>query len=772
MVCQPMLTAVLGISLQLQMGMVQPDASIYGTITASDTVAVGMPIASAVVELTAAGATPRRVTGDSLGAYVLSALEAGTYTLRFEREGFVPLTLEVRVPAHGSVHLDATLDQIPPRMKTIKVLAHDALSRVAEGNGPFNAYRPWRMGGDQLQSLPSIGFPDVIRAVATSPNAQISPESGGGLHLQGGATDQTLLLVDGIPLYNAVHAGERPSAIDPDAVAAISVYGEPQASEGGRLTGVVDVRTRASLPDSEHVRSTIWPTGARALTLIPFRGGSALISGRRNYARPVQGNTREPVKLGWSDLFATASIPVASGSLTGMVFSSTDAVAFDATGEQPPSSPLPNGNRFSWTSDARALTWQRHTQRRSFQARVWQSGTAVGADWLAAPSQSVGLSSRFVQTAAASSFSWLGPRTHTTAGASFEQLSARYATSSSTVSGGLVSRGSLMALDSRPRVTSAFLEHSRALGDRTLLTIGERVVSVNGKGILLEPRLAATFKAKSGVTLSGAFARTHQYAQSLYNEESVVDFMASLEVPVLAGTGVVPIASSNSVSGLLALPMGSNGLVTISGFARSFTSLVLTAPSATAPFSTESFATGDGSAYGGRIGVREQVGRLSLEGAYSISAVLREEAERSYRPAFAPSHNILVAAGYQIGQGTLLRASGSFAALRRTSPIVGSVAWEWQDALTSQREVTGSPQYSAATFGAGRLPPYLRIDLGIRQEVLWRGPLANKATLFANIDNLLGRRNALGLSREAAGSPTRWLPMLPRSLTFGVALHF
>jgi hypothetical protein len=49
-------------------------------------------------------------------------------------------------------------------------------------------------------------------------------------------------------------------------------------------------------------------------------------------------------------------------------------------------------------------------------------------------------------------------------------------------------------------------------------------------------------------------------------------------------------------------------------------------------------------------------------------------------------------------------------------------------------------------------------------------PMRLKATLFANVDNVLGRHNSLGLV-QGAGT-TRKLGMLPRSLSFGVSLGF
>src|SRR5438105_7039387 len=356
--------------MQLQSTTLQPDASISGKVSASDPTAAGSQIGFVIVDVTGPSRLPQQVSGDSAGSYTVAELSEGVYTLRFERTGYIPLTLDVRVAAHSSVHLDVTLDRAPPMMQTIKVLARGGLPRIPAPPNSLSAYRPWRIDGNSMQSLPSLDFPEVIRTVATSPYAQISPESGGGMHLQGGATDHTLLVLDGIPLYNAIHAGDHPSAVDPDAVTAMSVYAEPRARDGGRLAGVVEVSTRAALPDSEHFRTTAWPTGMRALTVLPFSGGSVLVAARSNYARPLR-NTREPLTLDPSDFFATVTAPLAGGSLTGMIFSAIDAIAFDAGIQPTASAVFRNGNRLNWNSDARGVTWRRDSNGRSVDIRVW-----------------------------------------------------------------------------------------------------------------------------------------------------------------------------------------------------------------------------------------------------------------------------------------------------------------------------------------------------------------------------------------------------------------
>src|SRR5437868_1254339 len=622
MIDQSLLLAVMCFSLQTQAATVVPGASIYGTVTTSDAAASSVGIGFAIVGVSTAGNLPTQVAADSAGAYAVTGLGEGVYTLRFERAGYIPLALDVRVPPQGGVHLDVTLDRAPPTMQTIKVVGRDGVPRIPDSPNAVSGYRPWRIDGGEMQAMPGVDVLDVTSVVAASPYAQIAPESGGGLHLQGGATDHTLLLLDGIPLYNAIHSGDHPSALDPDAVAAMSVYGEPRARDGGRLTGVVELSTRATLPDSEHLRTTIWTTGMRALSVLLLPGGSALISARSNYARPTL-NTHEPLTLEPSDLFATVTARLGGGSLTGMIFSAADAIAFNGAASAPATTISASGNRLNWNSTARGLTWRRDTGDRSIELRAWQSGTTVTADWLAASTQAFILANRFNQTAGSASVSWRGAHTHTMLGGAIEQLSARYGVADAIAADTLISRP-LLSTSSRPVVGSAFVEHSRAIGDHLFATLGERVVSVAGAGALFEPRLAVAYDAANGVGVSVVVARTHQYVQSLYNDESLIDAMASLEIPVLSGADAIPIASANSVSAQVEVPLASGLHLTAAGFARDFQGLALPGPSDGGPFPTSSIAFGGGSAFGGTLRLRDQIGALSLEGAYSVSGVSRD----------------------------------------------------------------------------------------------------------------------------------------------------
>jgi hypothetical protein len=131
------------------------------------------------VDVTDAAGAHHQILADSSGIYAVRGLVGGVYTLRFERAGYIPLSLDVRVPEHGAVHLDVTLDRAPPTMQTIKVVARDGLARIAARPDPLNAYRPWETDGDRMRQDPSLDFPEIVKMIGTSTFARVAPESAG-----------------------------------------------------------------------------------------------------------------------------------------------------------------------------------------------------------------------------------------------------------------------------------------------------------------------------------------------------------------------------------------------------------------------------------------------------------------------------------------------------------------------------------------------------------------------------------------------------------------
>ena len=100
-----------------------------------------------------------------------------------------------------------------------------------------------RINSKLLQVSPLFfGERDVIKTLQFLPGISGGMEGSSQLNIRGGTNDQTLYLMDGVPVYNQNHTFGLFSIFNADAVSTVDLYkGGIPASYGDRLSGVVSV---------------------------------------------------------------------------------------------------------------------------------------------------------------------------------------------------------------------------------------------------------------------------------------------------------------------------------------------------------------------------------------------------------------------------------------------------------------------------------------------------------------------------------------------------
>lgn len=89
-----------------------------------------------------------------------------------------------------------------------------------------------------------FGEHDVLKTIQLMPGVQSGAEGFSGIYVRGGGPEENLLLLDGIPLYNAEHLMGILSVFQPEAVKKVTLYkGSFPARYGGRISSIIDVRT-------------------------------------------------------------------------------------------------------------------------------------------------------------------------------------------------------------------------------------------------------------------------------------------------------------------------------------------------------------------------------------------------------------------------------------------------------------------------------------------------------------------------------------------------
>ena len=165
--------------------------------------------------------------------------------------------------------------------------------------------------GRDVRGLPALlGEADVLKAVQLLPGVRGGQEGTAGLYVRGGSPDQTLLLLDGVPVYNASHLFGFLSTFNGDAVSRVELTkGAYPARFGGRLGSVLDVRLRDGDLEQRRVQGQVGILSTRLLAEGPIVPGKAsfLVSGRRTYidlvARPfIQAENRRQRERGGEEV--------------------------------------------------------------------------------------------------------------------------------------------------------------------------------------------------------------------------------------------------------------------------------------------------------------------------------------------------------------------------------------------------------------------------------------------------------------------------------------
>ncbi|MDD3740048.1 MAG: TonB-dependent receptor, partial [Bacteroidales bacterium] len=88
----------------------------------------------------------------------------------------------------------------------------------------------------QIKALPVLlGEADVLKSLQLMPGVQSGSEGTSGLYVRGGGPDQNLILLDGVPVYNASHLFGFFSVFNPDAISSVKlIKGGFPARYGGR----------------------------------------------------------------------------------------------------------------------------------------------------------------------------------------------------------------------------------------------------------------------------------------------------------------------------------------------------------------------------------------------------------------------------------------------------------------------------------------------------------------------------------------------------------
>jgi hypothetical protein len=316
--------------------------------------------------------------------------------------------------------------------------------------------------------------------------------------------------------------------------------------------------------------------------------------------------------------------------------------------------------------------------------------------------------------------------------------------------------------------TFAQQEHSWSSGLDLLMSAA---ASYGAGALHVGPRTQLRWRLTEPLSISASYARTHQFAQSVRNTESIVGSVFPVDLYVGAGALGIPVAKSDQVvlaadyRPLAGLRLGAQA------YDRVFRGVV-TALREPEPFGHSRVDVGSGTARGLGFDATVTGARYGVIANYSWQRVRVQQDALSYTPEHGSSH--LIDAGLILfpSATSSVRVGLNTALGRRSTTISGPFEWEACNLLDRGCEFSGSPRQTGPTGGTG-LPPYLRLDLGFRKHVHFELRERDAVLgLFGTFTNVFGRSNVLTYATEADGGRTA-IEMRPRApLVLGLDWRF
>jgi len=222
--------------------------------------------------------TGQGMATDVNGYYIIQDIVSGNYTLMVSYIGFDMYKQKTRLSDDESKKVNINLVEQVVQLTEIEVTAEKLQRRNNIQPSKIN------LSPRMMKAAPALAEPDLFRTIQALPGVLTTSEFSTGLVIRGGNTDQNLIMLDGITVYNPSHLGGVFSNFIVDGVKeAELIKGAYNAEYGGRLSAVLNVISREGNKNEFKGKVNLSLLSAQTTLEGPFYKGAWVLSGRRTY---------------------------------------------------------------------------------------------------------------------------------------------------------------------------------------------------------------------------------------------------------------------------------------------------------------------------------------------------------------------------------------------------------------------------------------------------------------------------------------------------------
>lgn len=712
----------------------------------------------AVLQL--ADASRRGVT-DTQGTYTFADVPAGPHHLSVRRLGYRPRVLQVFVGVGGTLDLTVMLEPLPARLVTMRVEGPRVLP--SRDDAPYASPGTRELSRAAIVHAPLLAEPDALLAM-TGGHVAARPESPGGLHVMGGASDHLAYRLDGLPVRSPYHAGAALAALNPDVLDRVVLQLWPGAAPpADALSGVLSWFTRPP-PAVTQWAGGVSVSQARLMVDAPLSpNGAGVLLGGRFLFPGLAGQKREAAHIDGdaSDAVVRLVVPWRDGTFRVLAYDARSDVALSRVVPDLAGEPHAGRNDFAWSSRTIGGRWDRTRGRTTHSLSVWHLGSTASAGWQV-DSQPLDLAAGMREFGGEGAITRRSGATKWQMHAQVMHRRSDYVVRGERSDTDLGLSRWLIALE--PQV-------SRDVG-RATFAAGAHIW-ITSDGVHPTPFVEWTWRPTATLTLSAEGSRRLQFTQSLRNAESITGLLFAADIPVSAGRDV-PVARSDQFVMAASWRPSPARRFSVRGWTRRLDGLALPAIGTDAPFAVDAVAHGSGSADGVSADATASGARWSVMGSYGAQRVRLTARDTTWQPEFGVRQTAEAGIVAFPTASSSLRVGATAGAGRRVTGFTGSFEWEACNLRDRGCEFAGTPVRGDATLGGLAIPAWVRVDVGARTH--WHVRVGQRDVLLAahaSWSNVLDRRNVLTYARDGASGRPLAVVMRPSApLVIGLDWSF
>ena len=777
------------------------------------------------------------IKGTSIGAaanidgyYVLTKVPSGAQDVVASIIGYETINQRIKSQPGAEVRLDFRLKRT--------ALEGEEVDVFGEAQKMRQLVEPSRISLDMrtIETAPAFIEPDLFRTVQMLPGVQTLNDFSSALYVRGSTPDQSLIMLDGITIYNPYHLGGLFSTFNTDAIKEADFHaGGFPARYGGRMGAILNVINREGNSEELKGNANVSLISSKILLEGPTpkilgTKGSWMVAGRRTYFDQIvnailrgQGEDEFNFPYYFYDYQIKVNIDISQNHrLTYSRFYGDDVLALNVSGENESYDIYSDYYEKSkesfeidwpWGNHTNSLTWRWLISpkliARTFLANSryrFNFGLGVGQEGSFRMGSETGVfeerfnfnffdivNDRTIET----ELSWYGmPGHQLIGGAQIKKvdfdlgMNFEFSTTDTTI------LFTPLSMKNQTVESAFFFQDKWDVTQKTTIQIGGRLMNYSlHEKLYFDPRFGMKYLLRSNLSIKSVLGRYHQFLTIANPEDEtlrLIDFWLGIPSDRPATWADHVIVGAEYLS-------ENSWLFRAETYYKHFENLITLkqgevfsqsneAEVAFTPFNE--FYETQAYAYGLELLFKKTAGRVRGWVGYTYAKTERHiEKHGWYAPKWDRTHTLNIVgdiALYKKDEGILnylFKETHLSVALQASSgqpftPPLGKFQ-QWRPT----HDAYMPDWYAMQSFLVGgknaeRLPPYFRIDLGLKQNKMFFNKPYERYLQFVNVTNHVNaltyqyRAKTNRLTGEELGLERAPIPMFPFFVTFGYRIEF